>query len=168
MLFRSNVLIDPCTVGADLISAQFCHLHNIPTEEMPHKSLFTAIKESKSTITKKTTIEVDVQGHKEIRTFFVSNVMNWDAIIGHTMLHHLNTVMHVKDNRVSIQPRRNIRYNLNMLDRLTETPVMQAAATFTEDYDSPYDCPISYDSSSHAYETETDEANTDSSASDFE
>ena len=63
---RANVLIDPYTVGADLISAQFCHLHNISTEEMPPKSLFTAIKGSKSTITKKATMEVDVQGHKEI------------------------------------------------------------------------------------------------------
>ena len=35
---RANVLIAPCTVGANLISAQFCHLHNIPTEEMPPKS----------------------------------------------------------------------------------------------------------------------------------
>ena len=61
---RSNVLIDPCTVGTDLISAQFCHMHNVPTEEMPLKSLFTAIYGSKSTMAKKATIEVDVQGHK--------------------------------------------------------------------------------------------------------
>ena len=50
-----------------------------------------------------------------------------------------------------------MRYDLNMLDRATETPVMQAAATYTEDDDSPYDSPISYDSSSHAHETDTDE-----------
>ena len=55
-----------------------------------------------------------------------------------------------------------MRYDLNMLDRVTEIPVMQAAATFTEDYDAPCDSPISYDSSSHAYETETDEVTTDS------
>ena len=59
-----------------------------------------------------------------------------------------------------------MRYDRNMLDRVTETPVMQAKPTFTEGYDSPYDSPISYDSSSHAYETETDEDTTDSSASD--
>ena len=99
---RANVLIDPCTVGADLSSAQFCPLNNIPTDEMRPKSLFTAIKAYKSTMTNKATIEVDVQGHKEIRTFLVSNLMDWDAIIGHPMLHHLNTVMNVKDNRVSI------------------------------------------------------------------
>ena len=93
---RANVLIDTCTVGADLISAQFCHLHNIPTEEMPAKSLFTAIEGYKSTRIKKATMEVDVQVHKEIRTFLVSNLMDWDAIIGNPILQHLNTGMSVK------------------------------------------------------------------------
>ena len=50
-----------------------------------------------------------------------------------------------------------------MLNTVTETPVMQAAATFTEAYHSPYDSPISYDSSSHAFEIGTDEDTTDSS-----
>ena len=117
-------------------------------------------------MTKKATIEVDVQGYKELRTFLVSNIIDWDAIIGHPMLHHLNTGMNVKDNRVSIQAKDKMRYDLNMLDRVTETPFMQAAATHTEAYNSPYDSPISYDSSSHTYETESDEHSTDSSASD--
>ena len=61
-----------------------------------------------------------------------------------------------------------MRFDLNMLDRVTETPVMHAAATYTEDYDSPYDSPISYDSSSPAHETDTDEDTTDLSVSDSE
>ena len=73
---RANVLIEPRTVGADLISAQVCHLHNIPTVEIPPKSFFTAITGSQSTMTKKTTIDVDVHGHTEIRTFLVSNLMD--------------------------------------------------------------------------------------------
>ena len=48
-----------------------------------------------------------------------------------------------------------MRYNLNMLDRVTETPVMQAAATYAEDCASPYDSRISCHSSSHAHETGT-------------
>ena len=122
---------------------------------MPPKSLFTAIKGSKSTMTNKATIEADVQGRMEITTFIVSNLMDRDAIIGHLMLYHLNKVMNVKDNRVSIQPKGKMRYDLNMLDRVTDTLVMQAAAIFTEEYDSLYDSPISYDSSSDAYTTET-------------
>ena len=73
-------------------------------------------------MTKKATIEGDVQGHKAIRTFLVSNLTDWDAIIGHNILHHLHTVMCVKDNRVFIQPTGKIRYDRNMLDRVTETP----------------------------------------------
>ena len=61
---RTNVLIYPCTLDADLISAQFCHRHNAPTEEIPTKSSFTAIEASKSTISKKVTIAVDVQRHQ--------------------------------------------------------------------------------------------------------
>ena len=61
-----------------------------------------------------------------------------------------------------------MRYDLNILDRVLETPVMQAAGRFTEDYDSTHDSPISYDSWSHTYETETDEDTTDSSANDSE
>ena len=92
--------------------------------------------------------------------------MDWGAIIGHHMLHHLNTVMNVRDNRISIQPRCKRAYDLHILDRVTDTSVMQAAATFTEDYDSTYYLPISYDSSSNAYTTETDEDTTDSSVTD--
>ena len=55
-----------------------------------------------------------------------------------------------------------------MLDRVIATRIMQAAATFTENYDSSYDSPLSYDSISYAYEPETDEDTTDSSASDSE
>ena len=86
---------------------------------MTLKSLFTAIKGSKSTMTKKASIEVDVQGYKELRTFHVSNLMDWDAIIGHPMCHHLNTDMNVKDNRVSIQHKGKMRYDRHMLDRET-------------------------------------------------
>ena len=75
-----------------------------------------------------------MQDHKEVRTSLVSNLMDWDAIIGHPMLHHLNTVMNVTDHRVSIQPKGKMRCDLHMLDRVTETPVMQAVGTFADDY----------------------------------
>ena len=91
--------------------------------------------------------------------------MYCDVIIGYPMLHHLNTVMNVKDKRVSIQLVGNMRYDLHMLDRVTESPVMQAAAPFTKDSDSLYDSPICYDSSLNAYEIDTDQDTTHSSAS---
>ena len=95
-------------------------------------------------------MEVDVQGHKVIRSLLVRNLMDWDAIIGYPMLHHLNTVINVKDNSVSIHLIGKLRYDLHMLDRVIETPVIQAAATYTEHYNAAYNSPIFYDSSSPA------------------
>ena len=136
---RANVLIHPCTVCTDQISAQFCYMHHRPTDEMPPTSSFTAMKLGKSTITKKATVAVDVQGHREIRTFLVTNLMHCNAIIGHLMLHHLYTGINIKDKSVFIQPNEKIRFDLHILQKVTDTPVMQAAATFTEEYDSLYD-----------------------------
>ena len=135
---------------------------------MSNKFLFTASEGSKSTMTKKATIEVDVQGYKGITTFVVSDLMDWDAIIGHPMWHHHNTVMTVKDNRLSIQARGKMRYDPDMLNTVTETHVMHATATWTEDYDSACDSPISDDLSTDKCETETDEDTTDSSPSNSE
>ena len=123
---------------------------------MPAKSLFIAIKGSKSTLTRRATIEVDVQRQKEIRTFLVSNLIDWDVIIAYLILHHLKSVIHIKDNRVFIQPKGKMRYDHNMLDRVTVTLIMVAEATFTEEYDLPYDSPLSYDSSSNAHTTEAE------------
>ena len=105
---------------------------------MPRKSSFTAIKRAQSTITKKATVEVDVPGHKEIRTFLITKLMDWNAIIGHLMLHHLDTGMNIQDNTVFMQRNEKMRFDLHMLEKVTDTPVMQAAAIFTEAYDSPY------------------------------
>lgn len=71
------------------------------------------------------------------------------------MLHNLNTGMNVKDSRGSIQYKGKRRYDLYMLDKPTETPIMEIATTLTEDCDLIYNLPICYDTSSHVYETET-------------
>ena len=84
------------------------------------------------------------------------------------MLYDLNNVMNVNDNRVPIQSKGKMIYNLNMLDSVTETPVMHAAATFIGNYDSSYDSATSHDSLSHTCETKTDTDTTDWSASDSE
>ena len=39
----------------------------------------------------------------------------------------------MKHQRESIQPQGKMKYDLNMLDQVTETPVMPTAATITED-----------------------------------
>ena len=99
--------------------------------------MFTTIMESKSKISKKATIELDEARYIEIRTFLVTNLIYCDASIGHLMLHNLNTIMNVEDDRVIMEANGKMRYDHNMLDTVTDTPVMQAAAIFTEDYNSP-------------------------------
>lgn len=41
-----------------------------------------------------------------------------------------------------------------MLDRVTDTQLMQALVTCTEDYHPPYESSVSYDSWSHGHETD--------------
>ena len=62
--YKAHALIDPCTINGDLISANCCFLNQIPTEDMDAKPLETAIKGSRSTMTKKATVELNMQGNK--------------------------------------------------------------------------------------------------------
>ena len=62
--YKAHALIDPCTINGDLISANFCFLKQIPTEDMDAKSLETAIKGSRSTITKQATVELNIHRNK--------------------------------------------------------------------------------------------------------
>jgi len=71
---EAQVLIDSCTMHGNLISNQFCNIYKIPTEKTDQKILGTAIKGSKSYISAKATVEVDLQGHKENITFYVANL----------------------------------------------------------------------------------------------
>jgi len=71
---NAQVLIDPCTIHGNLISNQFCDMYKIPTEKTDQKILGTAIKGSKSYISTKATVEVDLQEHKENITFYMANL----------------------------------------------------------------------------------------------
>jgi len=70
----TQVLIDPCTMYGNLISNQFYDIYKIPTEKTDPKILGTTIKRSKSYISAKATVEVDLQGHKENITFYVAKL----------------------------------------------------------------------------------------------
>ena len=98
----TNIIMNPCSVVADLISAQFCNLYNISTEGMPLKYCVPAIQGFKCTITKAATIEVDRQLHEDISTFHVSNLMDCNALVSYPMLHHFNAGLNVKHNSVHI------------------------------------------------------------------
>ena len=107
---NAPALIDPCTINADLISANFCFFNRIPTKGMDANPLETAIRGSRSTITKKPTVELNIQGNKISRTLYVSNLTAWDAIIAQPVLATLNVIMDVKNDKVSILHIRKARH----------------------------------------------------------
>jgi len=117
----------------NLISNQFCDMYKIPTEKTDQKILGTAIKESKSYISAKATVEVDIQGHKETITFYVANLNEWNIILGNPALTTLRAVMDIAENQVSIYPRGKEPIALQMLDKQrTEYP--STAAQYMHPY----------------------------------
>ena len=130
---KVHALIDPCTINGELISANFCFLHKIPTKDMDAKPLETAIKGSRSTMTKKTTVELNRQGNKISRTFYVSNLSDWHAILGQPVLSTLNVIVDVKNNKVSMQPTGKPRQQLYMLQK--QSHALSTAVCTIYDYD---------------------------------
>jgi len=116
---NAQVLIDPCTMHGNLISNQLCDMYQIPTEKTDQKILGTAIKGSKSYISAKATVEVDIQGHKETITFYVANLNEWNVILGNPALTRLRAVMHIAENQVSIYSKEKEPITVQMLDKQT-------------------------------------------------
>ena len=146
--YKAHALIDPCTINGDLISANFCFLNRIPTQDTDAKPLETAIKGSRSTMTKRANVERNILGNTSSRSFYVSNLRDCDIILGQAFLATLNVILHVKNNQVSIQPIGKPRQQLSMLQK--ESHVVSTAACSIYDYDDDISC----DLSSHAEETD--------------
>ena len=102
-------------------------------------------------MTKKATVELNIRGNKIRRTFYVSNLRDWDAILVQPLLATLNVMMDVKNNKVSIQPSGKPRHQLDMLQK--QSHAVSTAVCVMHDYDDD----ISNDSSSHAPETDTED-----------
>jgi len=67
--YKAHVLLDPCTQGGDLISNNFCIPFKLPLTQMEKKPLETAIQGSRSPMTNKTTVSINVQGYKKKEPF---------------------------------------------------------------------------------------------------
>ena len=145
---KARALIDPWPINGDLILANFCYLNKIPIDDMDAQPLETAIKVSRSTMTKKTNVELNIQGNKISKSFSVSNLRNWYAILVQHFLANLNVIIDVKNNKVSIHPIGKPRHHLHMLRKHCHT--VSTAACSIDDYNAD----ISYNSSSHAEETD--------------
>jgi len=94
---------------------------------MEKKALETAIQGSRSPMTNKTTVLINVQGYKDERTFYVANLRNWDAILGEPVLKKLKAIMNIYDNMISIQPPGMARYDLIMLQKTGNDSVRSTA-----------------------------------------
>jgi len=112
--YKAHVFLDPCTQGGDLISNNFCILFKLPLTQMEKKPLETAIQGSRSPMTNKTTVLINVQGYEKERTFYAANLRNWDAILVEPALKKLKVIMNIHHNMISIQPPGMGRYNLIM------------------------------------------------------
>ena len=142
--------IDTCTINGDLILANFYFLNPIPTEDKDVKSLEIAIKASRSTMTKKANVVLNIQGNNISRSFYVSNLRDWNAIFGQPFRATLNVIIDVKNHKLAIQPIGKPRQQLHMLQK--QSHAVSTAACSIYDYDDD----ISNDSSSHAPETDSE------------
>ena len=102
-------------------------------------------------MTKKATVELYIQENKIRRTFCVSNVRDWDAILSQAFLITLNVIIDVKHNKVSIQPTRKPKQHRHMLQKQSHA-VSTAACSMYQ-----YDNEIPNDSSSHAPEIDIED-----------
>jgi hypothetical protein len=110
----------------DLVSANFCQIHQIQTTEMEKKPLETAIKGSKSQMTQKATLNLNIQGFQLTRTFYVANIRQ-DIIFGEPILRFLQAEINVANNTCSIQPPGKNRFQLQMLNKSNPGTIYSAA-----------------------------------------
>ena len=102
-------------------------------------------------MTKKATDELNIQANEISRTFYVSNLIDWDAILGQPSLATLNVIMDVKNNEVSIQPTGKPRHQLDILQKQSHA-VSTAACSINN-----YDDDICNSTSSYVPETDTED-----------
>jgi len=125
--YKAYVLLDPCTQGGDLIYNNFCTLFKLPLTQIEKKHLETAIQGSRSLMTNKTTVLINVQGYEEERTFYSANLRNWVAILCELALKKLKAIMNIHDNMISIQPPGMTRYDLKMLQKTGNNSIRSTA-----------------------------------------
>jgi len=94
---------------------------------MEKKPLETAIQGSRSPMTNKTIVLINVQGYKEERTCYAANLRNWDSILGEPALKKLKAFMNIYDNMIIIQPPGMARYDLIMLQKTGNDSIRSAA-----------------------------------------
>ena len=107
-------LIDPQTIGVDLISAQFVYLYKLPIVKMEPMTVATTIKGSKGTIDKTCEVERNCRGYEETRMVYVAHLSGWDMILGNPALQYVRPTISAGTTTITIQPHGIDRFSLRM------------------------------------------------------
>src|SRR5437879_10834333 len=84
---------------------------------MQRKPLETAVQGSKSMMTQKAELDLNIQGYKVKIHFYVANLKTWDVILGEPALTELDAIMDIRHNTTSIKPKHQPRIELQMMQR---------------------------------------------------
>jgi len=101
----TKTLVDQQTTGADLISSNFCTLHNLLLYSLKNPiTLQITMKGSLGSISQYTKVNCDWLGWSEERIFYVATLNDWDGILGSPALRHAKAVINMGTMSVTIQP----------------------------------------------------------------
>jgi len=75
-VYKAHELLDPYTQRGDPKSNNFGTLFKLPLTQLKKKPLETAIQGSRSPMTNKTRVIINVQRYEEERNFYVANLRN--------------------------------------------------------------------------------------------
>ena len=90
----AKTLVDHQTTGGDLISNKFCATHNLTLTPLPDPiTVNLTIKGSKGVAHHYVIAEIDYNGHKETRSFYVVLLNYWDVVLGHPALKSHNAII---------------------------------------------------------------------------
>jgi len=127
-----------------------------------HGTTYYFTQGSRSPLTNKITVLINIQGYEEERTFYAANLRNWDALLVEPGLKKLKAIINIHDNMVSIQPPGMARYDLIMLQK-TGNDLIRSAAMWMQPT-----CETANESSRHPHlDAESDRTSDSESIKDY-
>src|SRR5438105_13165543 len=99
---------------------------------MQRKPLETAVQGSKSMMTHKAELDLDIQGYKVKIPFYVANLKSWNIILGEPALTELDAIMHIKQSATFIKLKDQSRMELKIMQRLGDSDRVISAAQWIQ------------------------------------
>lgn len=101
--FKTSVFID-CGATGDFYDSDSASTRNLHTYKLPfpkHLYLADGTPSSSGSVTHATDLEVDIGGHRETRTFFLTDLGRYEILLGKPWLHTHNPYIHWVDDFVT-------------------------------------------------------------------